>query len=146
MDLIQRQVKPGTTSVKLAWTPRLLLSPTAMEVILTDPENKMVSIGITVMSVEDKDKDIKNCIFFGSKYHRVDGFTEISPDTLCVVCCYWNTSLCSAPTWTGQDASSAVGYTGQRTTSAKLTNTEDAQEENAPTRHQSVPNPEGPTM
>lgn len=88
MDLIQWEIESGADCVKLARTPRWLLSPTAMEVIQTDPKKRTVSVKITVMSVEDKNKTNMNSIWFNSKHHRADSFTEISPDTLCIVYYY----------------------------------------------------------
>lgn len=75
--------------MKLAWTSRWLLSSAAMEIILANPEKRMPSVRITVMSAEDKDKAIKNGIWFGCKHHRADDFAEISPDTLYAMCCHW---------------------------------------------------------
>lgn len=56
-----------------------------METILTNLEKRTASIKITVMKTENKENVIKNSIWFGGRHHRVDGFTEISPDTLCIV-------------------------------------------------------------
>lgn len=60
-----------------------------MEAILADLEKKMASVKITVMSAKDKDKVIKNGIWFGSKRHPADSFTGINPDRLSTVCCHW---------------------------------------------------------
>lgn len=49
----------------------------------------MASIKLTVMNVEDKESIIKNGIWFSGKCHSGDGFTEISSDTICAVCCDW---------------------------------------------------------
>lgn len=57
-----------------------------MEPILVDPEERIVSVKITVMNPEDKDTVIKNVILFNVKCHQAYDFTEISPDTLYAVC------------------------------------------------------------
>lgn len=60
--MIQWKIQAGAESVKLAWTPRWLLSPTAIEAILVDPEKRTASAIITVINSKDKDKDIKKGI------------------------------------------------------------------------------------
>lgn len=69
MELIQREIEVGANSVQLAWTPRWLLSPIAMEAILADPEKRMNSVKIMEMSTEDKDMVIKKGIWFEGKNH-----------------------------------------------------------------------------
>lgn len=49
----------------------------------------MTSIKIMVIDAEDKNTDFKNDIWFGSKRHQADGFTELSQNTLCVVRFHW---------------------------------------------------------
>lgn len=59
MELIQQNIEVGTDSMKLAWTPRVLLPATAMEAILADLVKRMASVNITVMSAENKNKSFK---------------------------------------------------------------------------------------
>lgn len=59
MELIQREIEKGAEDMKLVWTPRWLLSRTAMEAILADPEKRTAGIKITVMNTDDKDKIIR---------------------------------------------------------------------------------------
>lgn len=89
MKLIQAEIKAGTINVKLVWTPRWLLSSAPMEFILNDLKKRTASIKITVPSVEDRNSILKNGIWFGGKGLPANGLSEISRDTLYVVCCYW---------------------------------------------------------
>lgn len=89
MELIQREIEVGADSVKIAWTIRWLLSPTAIEALLADPKKKTTSVKITMMNHKDKDKIIEKGIRFGRNRHRADGFMRISPDILVLVCCHW---------------------------------------------------------
>lgn len=89
MKLIQREIKAEAKSVRLASTPRWLLSSTPMEVILADSEKRTASVEITVIKVNDKDVVIRSGIWFSEKRHRADAFIEICRDTLCSVCSYW---------------------------------------------------------
>lgn len=69
MELIQQKIDTVADNVKLAWTKRYLLSQTAMEVFLVHLEKRTSGLKITVMSVEVKDKVIKNSICFSRKCH-----------------------------------------------------------------------------
>lgn len=75
--------------MQLAWTPRWQLSPIAMQAILVDPEKRTASVKSTLMSVEDKETVIKRGLWFGRRLYQADGYTEITPDTLCAVFCHW---------------------------------------------------------
>lgn len=82
------EIEAGATSVQLVWTVRLLLSPTAMEASLADLLKRTASVKIIVINVEDKERVIKNDVYCGGRHHQADGYTEISPNTLCSVCCH----------------------------------------------------------
>lgn len=88
MELLQAEKEAETNNIKLAWTPRWLLSPTAMETILPDLKRRTPSIKITITSVEDRDSITNTDIWFGVKYYRIDHFTKISLDTLYAACCH----------------------------------------------------------
>lgn len=87
MELKQLEMEAPAEGLRLAWTPRWLLSPTAMKAILAKPDKRTTSVKITVMNTEYKDTFLKNDIWFSGKRQRADGFIEISLDTLCAVCC-----------------------------------------------------------
>lgn len=69
IELIKWKSEAEAESVKIAWTLRWLLSPTAMEAILADQEKWTATVQITVASAKDKDRFIKNDIWLGGKCH-----------------------------------------------------------------------------
>lgn len=74
--------------MQLAWTPKRLLSFTAIESILADPKKTMVRVKITMMNANDKYRVVKKGIWFEGRCHLAYSFTEISPDIRCSVYCY----------------------------------------------------------
>lgn len=97
MEQLQAEIKAETNITKLAWTPRLLQLPAAIETILGNLEKRTVTIKITVTSMEDRDKITKNDIWFGSWRHHADHFTEISPNTQSATCCHWGYTTQQCP-------------------------------------------------
>lgn len=78
MEKIQAEIKAGPDNITLAWIPRWLLSPTSIREILADEDKHNASVKITVTNAEDKDRLLKNSLWFGGNRHRVDGFVDIS--------------------------------------------------------------------
>lgn len=82
MELQQKEIEAGNSSIKLAYTWWRLLSPAAMVMILADPEKGTASVKITVTSVEDRDIAAKNSVWVSGRHDLADHFTDISPDIL----------------------------------------------------------------
>lgn len=57
---MQTEIEAGLDNISLAWTTRLLQSPTAIENILAKEEKQNARPKITVTSGKDKDKLLKN--------------------------------------------------------------------------------------
>lgn len=87
--MIQAKIESGNSNIKFTWTPNWLLLLTAMEIILADLEKRTVKVKITVTCVENQDSTLKDHKWFSDKSHYGDGLTEIIPNTLLVVCCYF---------------------------------------------------------
>lgn len=84
--MVQAEIEAGTSGIWLAWTPRWLLSPTAMGTILADLEKRTASVKIMITSFEDRDAFTKNIMCCGGKHQWTDHSTEISPHTLGETC------------------------------------------------------------
>lgn len=93
---MQAEIEAGQDIIPLSWTPKLLLSPMAMENILVDEDKQKQSAKITVTNAEDKDRLLKSSLLCRDRWHRVDNFVDISLDTLCLISFYWGTSPSTA--------------------------------------------------
>lgn len=60
-----------------------------MENILVDVDQHNESVKIMLTNTDNKDKLLKNELWFGFKQYLVNNFLDISSETLCPMCCYW---------------------------------------------------------
>lgn len=69
-----------------------------MDYIIEEGSKRHSSIYFTVRIETEADRLLKQGIHFEGKYHKVEKYRRVGPDTLCSTCCHWGHTTYEYPT------------------------------------------------
>lgn len=98
LDQIKEEVYAGPSAVELPLTPRWIAGQKRMDYIVLAGTKRHSSIYFTVKTDTEADRLLKQGLHFGGKYHKVERYRRVGPDTLCPTCCHWGHTTYECPT------------------------------------------------
>lgn len=98
LSQLREEIFVGPSALELPFVPRWV---SGQENLLNMARNGLKfhsSIWFTVKTQAEADRAIRQGIHFGGKFHKVEKYLRVGPDTLCPTCCHWGHTIYGCPT------------------------------------------------
>ena len=98
LNQLREEISAGPSALELPFVPRWV---SGQENLLNMARNGLKfhsSIWFTVKTQAEADRAIRQGIHFGGKFHKVEKYLRVGPDTLCPTCCHWGHTIYGCPT------------------------------------------------
>ncbi|POS87913.1 hypothetical protein EPUL_000244 [Erysiphe pulchra] len=98
LSKIRDEIAAGPSALQLPFTPRWVSGHERMDFMAKNGLKTHSSIGFTVRTATEADRVMKQGLHFGGRFHKVEKFLKVGPDTLCPKCCHWGHTTYGCPT------------------------------------------------